>query len=338
MATAREPTPTGTKQPDGVLAWMDGLADPTRLRLLRILERHELGVAELCEILQLPQSTVSRHLKVLGGQGWVRSRALRTTRLYKMDVGEAEPAARRLWTLVKEQTESWATVDQDQLRLTRHLSERHPAAQAFFAGAAGEWDRMRADLYGHAFVPAAFLGLLPADWVVADLGCGTGQMTAQLAVHARQVIGIDQSPAMLKAAQRRTSGLDNVVLRRGTLEAIPIEDGTCDAALLVLALTYVSEPELVAAEMARILRAGGRAVVVDLLRHDRDDFRREMGQQFPGFTQDELAGWLQDAGLQGVACRTLPPEPQAKGPALLVASAERKTAAFSSRFFEAREE
>ena len=121
---------------------LETLADPTRLRLLRLLERHELGVAALCDILQLPQSTVSRHLKILADEAWLRSRPHRTTNLYRMDLGELDPAARRLWTLTREQTDDWATVAQDQLRLTRRLAERQPS-QGFFAGAAGRWDRLR---------------------------------------------------------------------------------------------------------------------------------------------------------------------------------------------------
>src|SRR5205823_5992892 len=94
-------------KPDQLLAWMDGLADETRLRLLNLLDRHELGVVELCDILQLPQSTVSRHLKVLSDHNWVRGRRLATTRFYRMPLDELDPAARKLWLLAREQTEHW---------------------------------------------------------------------------------------------------------------------------------------------------------------------------------------------------------------------------------------
>src|SRR5687768_18408897 len=100
-------------QPDALLGWMDALNDPTRLRLLRLLERHELGVVELCDVLQLPQSTVSRHLKVLSDQGWARSRREATTRLYRMILDELTAPARRLWLLAREQTDRWATLKQD---------------------------------------------------------------------------------------------------------------------------------------------------------------------------------------------------------------------------------
>src|SRR5436190_9065153 len=138
-------------RPDALLGWMECLSDPTRLRLLRLLEQHELGVAELCDILQLPQSTVSRHLKVLADQRWVRSRGQGTTNLYRMLPDEIDPAAKRLWTLAREQTQAWATLRQDDLRLQRRLTDRETDSQAFFAGAAGEWDRLRGELYGNAF-------------------------------------------------------------------------------------------------------------------------------------------------------------------------------------------
>src|SRR4051794_21541048 len=188
-------------QPDALLGWMECLADPTRLRLLRLLERHELGVVELCDILQLPQSTVSRHLKVLADQGWVRSRAQGTANFYRMVPNELDPPARRLWALAREQTDHWATVRQDELRLQRRLSDRETDSQAFFAGAAAQWDKLRVELYGHTFSRSALAALLPADWTVADLGCGTGHLVAELAPCVQQVIGVDNSAAMLKAAK-----------------------------------------------------------------------------------------------------------------------------------------
>lgn len=310
-----------SRQPDALLGWMSSLADPTRLRLLRLLERNELQVQELCDVLQLPQSTVSRHLKLLSDQGWVKSRPQGTTRLYRM--AEAEPGARRLWALSKEQVNGWATTEQDQARLRRRLADRQPAAQAFFAGAAGQWDRLRGELYGHAFTQAALLSLIPSEWTVADLGCGSGPVAALLAPVVRRVVGVDQSAAMLKAAEKRTAGFDNVELRQGPLEALPLEDAGVDAALLLLALSYVEEPLLALGEACRVLRPGGRLVVVDLLRHDREEFRRQLGQQCLGFEAAGLEELVREAGLAPEPARVLPPEPQAKGPALLLLAARR---------------
>jgi len=311
----------GARQPDLLLARMGCLADPTRLRLLRLLERHELGVAEMCHVLKLPQSTVSRHLKVLADLGFLRNRAQRTVHLYQMAKGDLDPAARRLWQLSREETDGWATLHQDQLRLLRHVDQRGRETQRFFAGAAGRWDRMRGELFGESFEAAALAALVPADWVVADLGCGTGPICARLSPQVRRVIGVDQSSAMLKAARRRLEGLANVELRQGDLEALPIADGECDAAVLLLVLGYVPDPRPVIAEMVRILKPGGAAVVVDVTRHDDEEFRRRTGQQVLGFDQETLIGQLGEAGLGEVRFRPLPPAPETKAPALFLASA-----------------
>lgn len=306
--------------PKAFQALLESVAEPIRVRLLKLLERNELGVQELCQVLHLPQSTVSRHLKVLLDQGWLENRVQRTARFYRM---RPEAARWRLWHVLKEQAHSWPMIRQDGLQLERLLARRRGSVQAFFKGAARHWDRLRGDLYGHHLAEATIPALLPPEWLLADLGCGTGQMTAALAPHVRRVIGVDQSQAMLAAAARRTAGLSNVELRKGSLEAIPIDDGACDGAVLLLVLSYVPDPLRVLQEAARILRPGGRLVVTDLLRHDREAFRREMGQEHLGWEPSEMQRLLEEAGFGKPICRPLPPEPEARGPALVLASAAR---------------
>src|SRR4051812_29839602 len=296
MNTPAASSSTYPQQPRALLGWMESLADATRLRLLRLLERHELGVAELCDVLQMPQSTVSRHLKVLADQKWVRGRRQGTNHLYRTILDELEAGARRLWLLAREQTDAWPAVKQDRLRLDRLLAEKQGDSQAFFAGAAGEWDRLRGELYGKNFSDAAMLALLPGDTIVADLGCGTGQVIAALAPFVKQVIGVDSSPPMLKAARKRLADRKNVDLRKGDLSAVPIDDQTCDAAMLILALTYVADPAAVLSEMSRVLKPGARAVLVDLSPHDREDFRRQLGKTRLGFDAKELEQLLAQAG------------------------------------------
>jgi len=308
------------EQPDLVLGWLGGLADATRLRLLRVLDRQELGVAELCDVLQLPQSTVSRHLKVLGDLGWVRARSEGTAHLYRTLLDELDPAARRLWLVSREQIDRWATTAQDQLRLQR-LLQRRSNSQTFFATAAAQWDSLRGQLYGQRFSTAACLGLIDSSMIVADLGSGTGPICAELAPFVRRIIGVDNSPAMLKDARRRLADLPNVELRRGELTRVPIDSASCDAALIVLALTYVLDPASAIAEASRILKPGGRAVIVDLLPHNRDDFRRQMTQHWLGFDLDQVCRWLAEASFAVTICRPLPPEPNVKGPALFLAAA-----------------
>ncbi|MFN3201979.1 MAG: ArsR/SmtB family transcription factor [Bradymonadia bacterium] len=317
-------------QPQQLLDWMNSLSDPTRLRVLRLLDQHELGVAELCDILQMPQSTVSRHLKHLSTAGWVHSRKSGTSAYYRMIVEELPESAQSLWAVAQDQMGGWAAPEQDEVRLARVLAARAGDVEAFFAEAAEQWDWLRQSLYGAAFSEAALLALIPSDWVVLDLGCGTGALAARLAPHVGKVIGVDRSEAMLEAARLRARNLSNLDLRQGDLEALPVEDGAADGALMILVLTYLEQPAKALAEMRRSLAPGGRAVVIDLLHHDQEDFRRRMGQRSTGFSRDDLAEALDAAGFVNVRCEPLPPEAGAQGPALLLATgtapAEKETA------------
>ncbi len=311
--------------PRQLVGRMEALADPVRLRLLRLLERHELGVAELCAIVQLPQSTVSRHLKLLADRGWVASHREGTSNLYRLAGDELDDAPRALWSVVREEAARWPSSRQDDLRLAHRLEERRQESLSFFAGAAASWDALRAELFGEGFTRAALLALLPAEWTVADLGCGTGALVAELAGAVRRVVGVDQSAEMLAAARERAAGLPNVELHEGDLGALPLADASCDAALMLLALAYAPHPGAALSELARVLKPGGRAVIVDLLPHDSDDARRRLGQAGTGFAPASLRALAHRAGLNGVHVTTLPPDPEARGPALFLATAHRKT-------------
>lgn len=306
-------------QPKAVISWLGSLSDETRLRLLCLLQGDELGVAELCKALQMPQSTVSRHLKMLADQQWIHGRRQGTANLYSMVTDELDPEAAQLWDLTRKQTEGWATLAQDRLRL-RQIRQR-VSARSFFADAAGHWPAMRSELYGDLYLLDALVGLLPSSWTVADLGCGTGEMALKLAREVRQVIGVDHSPEMLRQALQAARGKTNLRLVQGDLRGLPLGDDTCDAALMLLVLSYSPHPRQDLAEMVRIIRPGGKAVVVDLMRHDRDDFRRQMGQENLGFGAEELEAMLHEAGADKAACRVVDPDPEAKGPALLIATA-----------------
>lgn len=313
------------RPPARLIGVLGSLADPTRLRLLTLLERQELGVVDLCQALRLPQSTVSRHLKILSDEGWLASRREGTAHLYRLD-DALEAGARKLWRLARAETEGWATLAQDAARLARRVAARRDEADAFFAGAAGEWEKLRAAAYGVAFASEALLALLPRDVVLADLGCGTGDLAARIAPYVGRVLAVDRSPAMLKAARRRVARLSNVELHRADLESLPFPDATCDAALLVLALSYAPEPERVLAEAARVVRPDGTLVLVDVVRHDDDEFRRRMGQASMGFDPPALATSLARAGFQVDRCEPLPPEDGAWGPVLVLARATRARA------------
>ena len=255
------------------------LADPTRSRLLLLLDRHELTVGELCASLQLPQSTVSRHLKTLADESWVTARADGTSRRYAMPGTALDPNARRLWHLVRDQVSATTSARHDLVRAERVLHERRTTSQSFFSTRAGQWDKVRADLYGTSADLTPLAALLDPSWVVGDLGCGTGQTSAALAPFVSQVIAVDESSAMLGAARKRLDTRDNMDLRSGRLEDLPIDDAALDAAVLSLVLHFVVDPPLVLAEAARVLRPGGRLLIVDMLPHEREEYRAGMGDR-----------------------------------------------------------
>jgi ubiquinone/menaquinone biosynthesis C-methylase UbiE len=309
-------------RPDALLGRMASLADPTRLRLLRVLEREELSVQELCAVLRLPQSTVSRHLKVLVDQAWLASRRDGTQSFYRLADGLAD-GARRLWKVARAETEGWATAEQDDLRLEARLKERRSEAERFFAGAAAEWDRVRTEVYGADF-PQAILRALPSpEWTLADLGCGTGALTLELARSGARVVGVDQSAAMLKLARRATRELPNVELHQGSLEALPLPDRACDVALLVLALSYVAEVEPVLREALRILKPGGRLLAVDAAAHDDETLRRRLGQVRPGIDPRAFPAALAVAGFATPTVSPIPGRAGRAGPDLFLAQGSR---------------
>jgi ArsR family transcriptional regulator len=308
-------------EPPGILAQLTALADPTRARLLLVLERHELTVGELCQVLQLPQSTVSRHLKTLADDGWVTARADGASRCYQA-AALAAPA-RRLWALVRAEVAETPAARHDAHRVEGVLAQRRSASAEFFASSAGRWDALRAELFGRGAELHALLGLLDDEWVVGDLGCGTGQVAGALAPFVRRVVAVDASREMLAAARRRLDGAATVELRGGELEALPLADGELDAAVLSLVLHYVPDPPAALAEARRALRPGGRLLVVDMVPHAREEYRAEMGHVWLGFEQAQLAAWLEAAGFDRLHHRPIPADPAARGPALFAATARR---------------
>jgi SAM-dependent methyltransferase len=315
--------------PTTVFDRLSALADPTRSRLLLLLEEHELSVSELCAVVQLPQSTVSRHLKVLADEGWAVSRADGPSRHYRM-AADLDDSARALWQAVRSALADTGPAGADALRLRGVLASRVNRSRQFFSTAAGRWDAVRAELFGSS-ADFALLGLLDDRWTVGDLGCGTGALSAALAPYVDRVVAVDASTEMLAAAKERLADARNVDLRAGDLESLPVEDATLDAAVLFLVLHYVADPAAVLAEAARALKPGGRLVVVDMTPHDRTDYRDGMGHVWLGFPADQLAEWLEHAGLTAARCTDLPADPHAKGPPLFAATARRPVPQTSHR-------
>jgi ArsR family transcriptional regulator len=300
---------------------LTALSDATRSRMLLILERHELTVSELCAVLQLPQSTVSRHLKTLADTSWVTSRRDGTSRYYTLALDERDAHTRRLWALLREQIATTAGADQDARRLKGVLGRRQSKSEEFFASAAGQWDRLRRELFGAASALHALPALVDSRWTIGDLGCGTGETSAALAPFVAQTVAVDRSGEMLQAARRRLRDLANVDVRRGELEALPIADGELDAAVMMLVLHHVPDPGAVLQEAARTLKPRGRFVLCDMLPHDHEEYKQQMGHVWLGFGDDQLRRLLGAAGFADIRIVPLPADPGAKGPALFVASA-----------------
>lgn len=304
-----------------MMTWMQALSDMTRARLLRLLEGTELTVVEMCAVLQSPQSTVSRHLKVLGEDRWLESRRDGTSRYYRMPLDGLEPPRRRLWTLVRDQASETPAAAQDDRRLEQVLADRHSRSQAFFSTAAGQWDRLRTDLFGARVDMWAVAGLLDPDDVIGDLGCGTASLSASIAPFVERVIAVDSSAAMLRSARSRLKKCPNIDLRRGELNDLPLQDQELDSALMVLVLPYLAEPLPALAEAARTIKPGGRLVIVDMQPHERQDYRQDMGHVWLGFSRQQIESWFSELHFTKVRWHAIPPDSQAKGPDLFVAAA-----------------
>jgi ArsR family transcriptional regulator len=311
-----------------ILDRISALADPTRSRILLLLDGRELMVGELCAVLQLPQSTVSRHLKILSDEGWVVARGEGTSRFYSMVQSRLDPAAKRLWHVVREQVSGGAGAAHDTRRLESVLAQRVAArrsrSQVFFS-TSHEWDDMRAEMIGNRTDLLALLDLLDERWVVGDLGCGTGHVSELLAPCVGRVIAVDESGPMLSAARERLGKRSNVELRSGTVEDLPLDNGELDAAILFLVAHFVADPPGLMREVHRVLKPGGKLLVVDFMIHERADYAIQLGHVWQGFDDAQIVDWLEGAGFVGARCRPLPADTAAKGPSLFAATARKKS-------------
>jgi len=301
-----------------LFAHLSALSEPLRVRLLHVLSKHELGVGELSRTLQTPQSTISRHLKQLLQRGWVDKRTAGPASFFRMAAPLPVEAA-GLWAVVAESLGAPEPYGEDLLRVESVLAQRELDSRAFFGRHAASWDALRSELFGSGYLAATLTALLPPGLTVADLGCGTGEVVMALAPSVAQVIGVDQEAAMLEVAHQRTAGMGNVELVQSGLEDLPLADGSVDAALCMLVLHHVDDLPASFAQIARSLRPGGRLVVLDMVEHDRREYRRTMGHRHLGFDRSELAALAAGAGLAEQSWHRLPPDPAVQGPSLFLA-------------------
>ncbi len=307
-----------------VLDRLSLLAEPSRSRILLLLDKHELTVGELCTILQMPQSTVSRHLKLLVDDGWIIARGEGTSRFYKLVANRLDNAMRDLWAVVSSQFLVTGLATQDARRADSVLAKRRDRAQIFFLNSANMWDAMRTEMIGARTDLLALFDLLDPAWIVGDLGCGVGHISEALAPCVSRVIAVDESGPMLDAAKLRLDEHENVDLRAGTIEALPIDDNALDVAVLLLVAHFVTDPAKAMREIRRVIKPGGRLLIVDLMSHDRVEYVIQLGHVWQGFDAEQMKQWLTEAGFQSCRYRALPADPAAKGPALFAASAHKQ--------------
>lgn len=302
---------------------MTDLGDVTRLRILALVEDEELGVGEIARIVQLPQSTVSRHLKLLFENGWIVKRTVGTASLYRLVEDQLESSALGLWHFTREQLQENAAFADDRHRMREVLAARQTDSKAFFGRIGGEWDELRRELFGRDFSADALLALLPPEMIVADVGCGTGDAAAHLVTTVGRVIAIDRERAMLEAARKRLTDHANVEFREGDLHRLPLDDASVDAVTVFLVMHHVHDPVVAVKEAARVLRPEGVMLIVDMVDHDREVYRHTMGHVHLGFHEGDIRAWGEAAGLRRVTYRRLRPDTGSKGPGLFVATLRR---------------
>ena len=305
-----------------VLDLLHSLADETRTRVLSLLEEGEFTVGEICQVCQLPQSTISRHLRILTQEGWLTARAEGTSRHYRLSP-QLSPPAKQLWAAVRDELSATTTVSEDRLRAGSVLEARAEQSRAFFSSEAGRWDQLRQELFGDRVDLKLLPGLLHGTEIVGDLGCGTGHLTQILAPFARRVVAVDRSPAMLEVARSRLKDCENVEVRQGDLGDLPVEAGRLNLAILSLVLPYVVDLDRALSEVHRALRPGGRILILDMQKHDRISFREKMGHVWLGFAPETLGTLLEDVGFGSVRIAPLPADPGALGPRLFALRAIR---------------
>jgi ubiquinone/menaquinone biosynthesis C-methylase UbiE/DNA-binding transcriptional ArsR family regulator len=278
------------------------LGDPARLRLLRLLSRDALNVSELTGVLGLAQSGVSRHLALLREAGLVAEARAGAYTWYRLSsaVENTDGPHASLWAWLREEFDRATPetrADDARLAEVRRLRKESFVAHG---------DERRQLVPGRSWPAwARALGLLLPALDVADLGCGEGYLTLEAARWARHVTAIDRSKEVLDRgrdlAKRRK--LRNITWKRGDLERVPLADASVDLALLSQALHHAERPETALAEARRILRPGGRVLVLDLREHDQTWVRSKLGDRWLGFSEARLRALLRDAGFHHVAVR-----------------------------------
>ncbi len=290
------------------------LSDPTRVRLLLLLESEELSVAELQTILAKGQSQISTHLSQLKRVGLVEDRRTGKNIFYRLkSAADGEGSLiEELLDLLRNAASEITEVAEDREALALVLDKRRDRMRSYFDGLAGRFGREYLPGRSWQGLAEALLTLMPPI-VIADLGAGEGTFSQLLAKRAERVIAIDTSERMVdfgaKLAEKH--GVSNLEYRLGDMEAVPVEDGEVDLAFFSQSLHHALNPERAVAEAWRILRPGGRVAILDLLRHQFEEAREMYADVWLGFTELELRRFLENVGFRDVSTSIVHREPEA---------------------------
>ena len=292
------------------------LADPTRLRIMRLLGHLELAVGELAQVLGQSQPRVSRHVAILCDAGLAERRREGSWVFLRQAVSDTSErplvaAVARLLAAAEEEDAGFAArCAEDRRHLAAIRATREKSAAAFFASHAEEWDSLRQLLGPAEEVEAALLDALgdaPLGRML-DIGTGTGRIAQVLEGRADHIVGFDRSPEMLRLARARLQGLpvDRWELVQGDFHALPFAAESFDTTVLHQVLHYAHEPALVLAEAARVTRGGGRLAVVDLAAHERGELRKRHAHVRLGFADEQMLALLAEAGFDAAPSLALP--------------------------------
>ncbi len=278
---------------------LKALADPTRLRVLAALAQQELTVGEIQEVVNTVQSSVSRNLAILRDAGFLQDRRQGTSGYFSLRQDMPEPA-RELFHSLTSRFPDLPEVRGDQERLSACLHRRHARSRDYFEEIAGDWERIRKSYFDDRVTSLAIEKLLPSNLVLADVGCGTGVLTLELARLARRVIGIDLSRGMIHNAKRlaREKNVQNVDFRLGDAEKLPLPNASVHGAFCVMVLHFLESPERAVEEMCRVTRPGGCVILVDLVPHKQDWMRTEMAHRWLGFDRTVIERWVRAGGAE----------------------------------------
>ncbi|HWP56256.1 MAG TPA: metalloregulator ArsR/SmtB family transcription factor [Candidatus Acidoferrales bacterium] len=280
---------------------LKALADPLRLRVLAAVSQNELTVGEVQEVVQSVQSSVSRNLAILRDAGFIRDRKEGTNVYFSLREDMPAPA-RAIYQSTASRLAELPEVKSDQARLRACLRRRIARSRDYFERIAGDWERIRKSYFDDRVTSLAIEKLLPCGLVLADIGCGTGALTLELARLAKRVIGIDLSPAMIENAKRRAreKGLTNVEFRLGDAAKLPLAAASVDGAFCVMVLHFVEDPARAVHELCRITKPGGPVIVVDLVPHRQTWLQTEMAHRWLGFDRGAVEKWLRAGGAKDV--------------------------------------